>query len=1189
MRPIFILILLFFLSHSTLRSQAWIEGIPPAERNNFKSIQKAFNEHWQDRKPGKGQGYKPFKRWEWYWTPRVDAQGNFPKPAARWDAYQYTLTQNVPDHTSRKNAQPSGNGSGIGLATQSASWTCLGPFTSPGGYTGNGRLNTIGFHPTQAGNYYVGAPAGGLWHTTDDGQTWYTTTDLLPSLGVSAIVVDWSNPQNVYLGSGDGDGSDTQSIGVLKSTDGGLSWSTTGLSWTPGQYYQVNRMIQDPTNANILMAATNDGTYRTTDGGANWTQVDATAVRDLEMKPGDPNTWYVSTYRNSSDVQVLRTTNAGATWATVYTNTNSNRINIAVTPANPALVALLSSEDGTNGLDGIFKSTTSGSAGSFTQVFSGSTANILDYTDDGSGSGGQGWYDLSFEIDPSNQNIFYSGGVNIWKSTDGGASWTCKSMWYNFQGLAEVHADQHFFQIQPNRPSHLFACNDGGLFVTTDGGDTWTETTHLQQGPVIGQYYKISNHFYNQHEILGGLQDNGSKLLRNGTWIEATGGDGMECIIDPVDSTIMYGSYTNGSISRSNDGGQSFSTYIAGNLPNPDNGAWVTPYCLDPDDHNTIYIAYDEVYKSTDNGDNFITISTGIPTGTAMQYIEVCIANSNRIYTGTHDDVYRTTNGGTLWTNITPGTHTGSFTSIVADPLDENRIWLANSSYSNSIQVYYSSNGGNTWIDYSGSLPDVPVNSIIYQNGTDDGLYIGTDIGVYYRDNSLTDWVYYNDGLPVVVVSDLEIHYASGKLRAGTYGRGVWESPLYISSNAGAPTAGFSSSTQTICAGYTLNFFDQSLNNPASWYWTFPGANIPNSTLQNPSVTYQTPGTYNVSLIVSNGNGTSYVAATSYIVVNFTPTAAGISTGSPCIGNSIQLVGSTLSGATYFWVGPNGFNSNQSSPSISPLTLSNTGAYSFTISYQGCTSLPSVVTLTVVPVPAAPINVASNSPLCLPNNLQLSCSFSGGGNAVWTGPGGFNSTLQNPVNTNPLSGNYSVHVDNLGCISNDVVLGVVVFPQPAKPVITQLGNILTSSSVSGNQWYRNTLILPGETNQSIDCSLYSSGDFTVRVTDGNNCPSEYSDKVTMLFSSTGDEYLENGFIIHPNPFSHFIEISTRGTKPANLESIELLDALGRSVLIENSMNQSQALLSTEKILPGIYFIKLKDSEGRQVVYRIIRQ
>ncbi len=1189
LRIIFLSTLLCFAFHSTLSAQAWLDGLTKSEQQDFYAIQRNFNSYWQNRKPQKGQGYKPYKRWEWFWASRVDKQGHFPKPAARWDAHQYSVRNLSPAHTTYRRNDHSSNTSETNFATQAASWTCLGPFTSPGGYTGNGRLNSIGFHPTQVGNYYVGAPAGGLWHTTDDGQTWTTTTDLLPSLGVSAIVVDWSNPQVVYLGSGDGDGSDTQSLGVLKSTDGGLTWSTTGLSWTPSQFYQVNRMIQDPVNPNILMAATNDGTYRTTDGGNNWTQSDATAVRDIEMKPGDPNTWYVASYRNSSDVEVLRTTNAGASWSVVYTNSNSNRINIAVTPDNPNLVALLSSEDGSNGLDGLFKSTNSGASGSFTQVFSGTTANILDYTDDGSGSGGQGWYDLSFEIDPNNENNWYSGGVNIWKSTDAGQSWNCKTMWYNFQGLAEVHADQHFFSIQPNRPNHLFACNDGGLFVTTDGGDNWAEITHLQQGPVIGQYYRISNHFYNEHEVLGGLQDNGSKLLRNGTWIEATGGDGMECIIDPVDTLIMYGSYTNGSISRSNDGGQSFSTYIAGNLPNPDNGAWVTPYCLDPDDHNTIYIAYDEVYKSTDNGDNFTTISTGIPTGTAMQYLEVCQANSNRIYTGTHNDVYRTLNGGASWTNITPSTHVGSFTYMTSDPLNADRIWLANSSYSSSIQVYYSSNGGTTWNDYSGSLPDVAVNTIIYQNGTDDGLYIGTDIGVYYTDNSMTDWVYYNSGLPVVVVSELEIHYSSGKLRAATYGRGVWESPLYVSNLPGAPAAGFSSSATTVCAGYAVNFTDQSLGNPVSWHWTFPGATPSTSTLQNPMVSYQTPGTYNVSLVVSNPNGTSYVAASSYIIVQFTPTSAAIYTGNPCMGDSIQLIGGTLSGATYSWSGPSGFNSNQSSVSLTGLTLNQTGVYSFVISYQGCLSLPALVNLTVVPYPAAPINVASNSPLCLPAALQLSCAFSGGGNAVWTGPSGFNSTTQNPTVSNPSSGTYSVYVSNLGCGSPIVQLGVVVFPQPAKPVITQLGNILSSSGISGNQWYRNGILLPGETNQAIDCSLYGSGDYTVKVTDGNNCPSEVSDKVTLVFALTDPEVAASGFEIRPNPFQNYFEIHSIGESPMILKSIEILDVRGRRVLLMPSILQAQVGVSTESFIPGIYLLVVESAEGKKEIYRLIRE
>ncbi len=1188
MRFIFCLLLFFMLLTQSAQSQEWVNKMSSGGQKDFFEIQRTFESYWKDKKIEKGKGYKAYKRWEWFWKPRVDAQGKFPSPEVRLKALEYSLAHHLPNPASRQGSPTNPDGQ-LGLGVQSVGWTCLGPFTSPGGYTGNGRLNVIGFHPTLPGNYYVGAPAGGLWHTTDDGLTWTTTTDQLPSLGVSGLVVDWSNPQVVYLGSGDGDGSDTHSLGVWKSTDGGLTWNPTGLSWNPGQSYQINRLIQDPINSAVLMAATSDGIYRTTDGGQTWTQVETTGARDIEMKPGDPNTWYASTYRDANDVRVLSTTDAGATWTTVYTNTNSNRINIAVSPANPTLVALLCSEDGSNGLEGIYTSYTSGSSGSFTQVFSGTTANLLDYSDDGSGSGGQGWYDLAFDIDPNNANIFYTGGINLWKSTDAGLSWTCKSMWYQFTGLAEVHADQHFLAFQPNRPSHLFACNDGGLFVSTDGGDSWTELTHLQQGPVIGQYYRLSNAFYNPHVILGGLQDNGSKLLRNGQWVEATGGDGMECIIDPVDSTIMYGSYVNGSISRSNDGGQTFATYISGNLPNPDNGAWVTPYCLDPADHNTLYIAYDEVYKSTDNGDNFITISNGIPTGTNMDFLEVCIASSSRIYTGHYDEVYRTTNGGQFWTNITPSPHTGSFTSITSDPLNENRIWLANSSWTaGTTRVYYSSNGGLSWTDYSGTLPDVPVNTIIYQRGTQDGLYIGTDIGVYYRDNSLGDWVYYNNGLPVVVVSELEIHYGSGNLRAATYGRGVWESPLYVSSNPAAPSTDFTSSVNTVCAGYPVNFTDLSGNNPTQWNWTLPGSSSPYSTIQNPTVTYSTPGTYQVSLITSNANGSSFAVKNSWIIVQYAPTATAIYTGSPCAGDSIQFIGTVLSGATYSWTGPNGFNASTSNPWLAPLSLNQTGAYSYTVQYQGCSSIPAVVNLSVIPLPLAPINVAGTNPLCQGNSLNLSCSFSGGGTPIWQGPGGFNSTLQNPVIANPTSGIYTVYIDNLGCTSPEVQLSIVVFPTPAKPVITQNGNLLTSSALSGNQWYRYTGLLPGETSQVLDISPYGSGDYTVQETTQNGCISPESDLINILFTSTESEAMERRIKIFPNPTNGILTIESNASNE-RIDKILFYSSEGKLLLKRQEKSGKKVSLDLSEFPAGNYQIEVVTELGAHYKSGIIRK
>jgi hypothetical protein len=307
------------------------------------------------------------------------------------------------------------------------------------------------------------------------------------------------------------------------------------------------------------------------------------------------------------------------------------------------------------------------------------------------------------------------------------------------------------------------------------------------------------------------------------------------------------------------------------------------------------------------------------------------------------------------------------------------------------------------------------------------------------------------------------------------------------------------------------------------------------------------------------------------------------------MGDSIQLVGGTLSGATYTWSGPSGFNSNQSTVSLTGLTLNQTGVYSFIISFQGCQSLPALVNLSVVPYPAAPINVSSNSPLCLPAALQLSCAFSGGGNAVWTGPGGFNSTAQNPTVSNPTSGTYSVYISNLGCSSPIVQLGVIVFPQPVKPVITQLGNILSSSGISGNQWYRNGVLLAGETNQTVDCSLYGSGDYTVKVTDGNNCPSEVSEKVTIVFALTDLEVAVSGFEIRPNPFQNYFEIHSRGESPKILKSIEILDVRGRRVLLLPSIQQAQVGVSTESFIPGIYILVIESAEGKKEIYRLIRE
>lgn len=770
---LFVVLALSF-SFQLLNAQPWLQSIE-SEKPTFYEIRDAFNEYWKDREIEKGKGYKQFRRWEHYWESRIPANGEFPSPSVTWDAWQDYIKTHP---------------QGANKTASNANWTFKGPSTTPGGYNGLGRLNCIAFHPTVANTFWVGSPAGGIWKTTNGGTSWSTNTDNLPVLGVSDIVVDYVDPNIMYIATGDGDlgslsamtGSpegDTKSIGILKSTDGGNTWNTTGMNWNVTDAKLIRRLVMNPVYRQELLAATSDGIYQTLNSGATWTRVQTGYFIDVEFKPNSPDTAYATTYSpQAGTAQIYRSINYGQNWTAVANMSGVARINLAVTPAWPSLVdAVGAAPDG--GLAGLWYSTNSGA--SFAQYYFGNSSNnLLHSSYNASGTGGQGYYDLAYAINPNNSNDIWLGGVNTWNSTDGGANWYQKTFWstdpgQNPNGTPVVHADKHFTAFHPLAPGTMFECNDGGLYKTTNGGNSWTD---ISNGLQITQMYRIGVSQTTNNDVMCGLQDNGSRELYNNQWYERTGGDGMECIIDYTNRNIQYGTYSSGVIFRTYDSWANTAT-ISNNIPGPPQGAWVTPLAIDPVDPATLYAGYKAVWGTPDRGDTWYQISPDL-TADFLRSVAVAPSNTNTIYAADYTTVYQTTDGGFNWFSIgSASSPDAKITYIAVDPNNSQRIYLTKSGYVAGDKVWMTPDGGNNWYNYSFTLPNVPVNCIVYEEGTNEGLYIGTDLGVYYTNASMSDWVLYDQGLPNVVVGELEISYQDNKLWAGTFGRGLWSSDLF--------------------------------------------------------------------------------------------------------------------------------------------------------------------------------------------------------------------------------------------------------------------------------------------------------------------------------------------------------------------------------------------------------------------------
>ncbi len=772
--------ILFFFTTAT--AQQWMANLPQekvtSDEVTFIEVQRAFNDYWapKDVKNGyyfvngekiKAGGWKQFKRWEWFWNDRVNPEtGAFPQTTALAELNRYLSENPVLKST---------NGGSTG------NWTSMGPSTTAGGYAGLGRLSCVAFSPVNNNVIYVGAASGGLWKSINAGAAWLPMSDNTAVLGISDLAVVNNGIEDVvYAATGDRDASDNYSVGVLKSTDGGNTWNTTGLSWQQSSLKLIYRLLADPANADVLYAATSDGVYKTTDGGNLWMKLTTSRFINIQFKPQSNQVMYGSTI---STGDIYLSTNGGTTW-TLALNTAGTRVELAVTAANPELVYALISNT-SNGLLGVYKSIDSGVT--FAAVC-GSVPNMLAWNCDGSDTGGQGWYDLCIAADPANADVVFVGGVNTWKTTNGGASWSISNMWSgNCSGAAtNVHADKHYFAFQPGT-TNLFECNDGGLYKTSNTGATWT---HLGSGLVISQIYKIGVSQTNSGDVMAGLQDNGTKAMISNTWKDVIGGDGMECLVDFTNTNVQYGSLYYGGIYRT-DNHWASSTYISGSITG--SAGWVTPYVIDPNDNNTLYAGFQDVWKSSNKGASWLKLSAW--SGATLRSIAVAPSASNTIYAATGSILYRTVDGGATWANITGtlpvGTSNITYVSVKQD--DPNTVWVSLGQF-NAYGVFQTADGGVTWTDLSAGLPSIPVNCVIQnkQSVSQVELYAATDVGVFMKLGT-APWIPYFTGLPNVVVMELEIYYASdpsmSKLRAGTYGRGLWESDVFGTTETNSPPA----------------------------------------------------------------------------------------------------------------------------------------------------------------------------------------------------------------------------------------------------------------------------------------------------------------------------------------------------------------------------------------------------------------
>jgi hypothetical protein len=664
-----------------------------------------------------------------------------------------------------------------------------------------GRVTDVVGDPANANKFYVGAASGGVWKTTDGGATFTPIFDGLGTLSIGALALDPRDSNILYVGTGEsnpGGGSTTQpGDGVWKTTDGGATWQHLGLDLT----VEIGRIVIDPKNPNnVFVAAMGNlfthnvdrGVYRSQNGGQTWTKVlfvsDGAGAIDLAIDPVTPTRVFAATWERlrtpaakiygGPGSGLWRSTDGGTTWTALAgglpaSSTEPSRIGVVIAPSSPSTVYAIYSRKADFSLEGVFRSTNSGTT--WTRQSVTNLASII---------GAQGYWSGRMFVHPTNPNDLWVDGVGLAHSTNGGSSFT---------SVSGLHADQHAQWFSPTNPSVILKGNDGGVYRSTNGGSTWTHFNNLP----ISQFYTVEAHPLQPARIYGGLQDNGVQRTTTGQtndWASVVGGDGLEVHVDPLSTQVVYAESQFGALRRSTNGGTSFSSATSGLTGRL---GWKTPIAIDPASTgtgttSTLYLGSSMLFRSTNSAASWTAISGDLTNGNqgvgtvvfgTITTVAVARSNKNTIYIGTDDgNVWITRNAGASYTRIDANLPDLWVTQVAVDPGNDAIAYATFSGFRIDQplpHVFRTTDHGATWTDISSDLPDAPINAIAIDPRQSSTLYVGSDVGAFVSSDLGGSWAPLGVGLPDVPVSDIKILPGPpATLFAATYGRSIYSIEL---------------------------------------------------------------------------------------------------------------------------------------------------------------------------------------------------------------------------------------------------------------------------------------------------------------------------------------------------------------------------------------------------------------------------
>jgi photosystem II stability/assembly factor-like uncharacterized protein len=723
------------------------------------------------------------------------------------------------------------------IQLSTTAWTALGPAPlNSAGPTGNvsGRIAAIAAHPTDANTIYVAPAGGGVWKTTNGGTNWTALTDIQSTLSMGAVAIARSNPLVIYAGTGEANNSGDSNFGrgILVSTDAGATFT---LNTGPGGVFNTDRMTcsriaVDPTNANVAYAAMANlgnngvftsgitGTYKTTNGGANWTNVtmangkDSTFPwSDVVVDPNTPSTVYaaVGYLFGTANNGVYKSTDSGATWTLLNAppapvGASFGRISVAISKANIANVLYIAAEDNST-TSGLARFVRSDNAGATFTDLTGGTPNYMGF---------QGWYDTTLLVDPTNSAIVYAAGAadanSMLRSTNNGANWTDIS----HTGVAvQPHVDHHGIDFDSN--GKLLDGDDGGIYRLDD--PTVPSWTDLNGNLNTIQFQGIGLHPTNANIVIGGSQDNGTEVYSGAPlWTETEGGDGGLATFSPTNGSRAYhqipvGSFGPNFFRRSDDGGATWVTKTSGIVVDQNVQNFYAPFAVDPGNGDRVLYGTNRVWETTTAGDSWTPISPVLNTGgNFVDTVAIAPSDANTVYASTggtyasSSQIFVTTNHGAIWTEHNLPAGSARVNEIQVDPSNALIAYAVVNRFSTAGHVFRTTNGGMTWTNISGALPNLPVWSIQIDNSTSPStLYIGADDGVYTSTDLGVSWSRLSTGLPNAQVFQVAFNGSLHILGAATHGRGAWEIQTTATATPTATPTATTTATATATATFT--------------------------------------------------------------------------------------------------------------------------------------------------------------------------------------------------------------------------------------------------------------------------------------------------------------------------------------------------------------------------------------------------